>query len=101
MSSLNIATDIPSQIDTLEKNAAWAGLALANINPTLLAVEGQGYEERVSSAGIFYVQASNKYRLLIRHSFEVSPDYLAGGQKLWNYVQPLSGTAIPALFMSN
>lgn len=101
MSALNLATDIPSQIDTLEKLHAWSGLALANINPTTTAIEGQGYEERVTSAGVFYVQASNKYRALIRSSLEVSPDYLAGGQKLWSYIQPVSGTAIPAIFRAN
>lgn len=101
MSALNIATDIPSQIDTLEKLHAWSGLALANVNPTITAIEGVGYEERVSSAGIFYVQAANKYRCLIRASLEVSSDYLAGGQKMWQFVQPVSGTAIPALFRAN
>ncbi|BBD60604.1 hypothetical protein NIES2109_34030 [Nostoc sp. HK-01] len=101
MSAINIATQIPSQIDTLEKLAIWCGLALANVNPSLTAIEGVGYTERVSQAGIFYVQADNKYRALIRHSIQMSPDYLAGGAKLWTYAQELSNTAIPTIFTGN
>lgn len=101
MTALNIATDIPSAIDTLEKLAAWSGLALANINPGITAIEGVGYTERVSQAGIFYVQADNKYRALIRHSIQISPDYLAGGAKMWTFAQAIGNTAIPAIFKAN
>jgi len=101
MTALAIATQIPSQIDTVEKLHVWSGLVLANINPALTAIEGVGYTERVSQAGIFYVQADNKYRALIRGSLQISPDYLAGGAKLWTYTQPLSSTAIPAIFTAN
>lgn len=101
MTAINIATQIPSQIDSLEKLAVWAGLALGNINAGLTAIEGVGYTERVSQAGIFYVQADNKYRALIRHSIEMSPDYLAGGSKLWTYAQQLSNSSVPSLFTGN
>lgn len=101
MTALNIATDIPSDIDTLEKLAAWVGLTLTNLNAALVAVEGPAYTERVSQSGVFYVQADNKYRILVRHSIQMSPDYLAGGDKLWSYAIELSDTAIPAIFKSN
>jgi len=101
MTPLALGTQVPSQIDTVEKLHVWSGLVLANINPALTAIEGVGYTERVSQAGIFYVQADNKYRALIRGSLQISPDYLGGGAKLWTYTQPLSGTAIPAIFTAN
>ncbi|BCL34247.1 glucose-6-phosphate dehydrogenase [Nostoc sp. MS1] len=101
MTAINIATDIPSNINTLEKLAVWCGLALANINPSLTSVEGVGYTERCAQAGVFYIQADNKYRALIRNSVQMSPDYLAGGAKLWTYAQELSNTALPATFKSN
>ena len=101
MSVISIATDIPSQINTLEKLVAWGGLTLANINPSTTAVEGVGYTERVAQAGVFYVAADNKYRLLIRASIQMSPDYMAGGSKLWTFAQELSNTAVPATFKSN
>ncbi len=101
MTAINIATDIPSQINTLEKLFAWAGLALANINPSLTALEGVGYTERCAQAGIFYVAADNKYRALIRGSVQMSSDYLAGGAKQWTFAQELSNTALPAIFKAN
>ncbi len=101
MTVLNIATDIPSQINTVEKLAAWCALTLANVNSTMEVIEGVGYVERAAQAGIFYVAADNKYRLLARLSLQVSPEHLAGGTKTWTYVQDLSNTAIPATFKSN
>lgn len=101
MTALAIATQIPSQIDTLEKLHVWSGLALANINPNASAIEGVGYTERVSQAGIFYVSADNKYRALIRGSIQMSSDYLAGGEKMWTYALPLSNTPLPVIFTSN
>lgn len=101
MTALNIATQIPSQINTVEKLHVWTGLLLANLNPSLTAIEGVGYTERCAQAGIYYVAADNKYRALIRDSIQISPDYLAGGDKLWTYAQELSNTAIPAIFTAN
>ena len=101
MTALNIATDIPSNIVTLEQLAVWSGLALSNINPSMTAIEGVGYTERVSQAGIYYVQADNKHRALIRHSVQMSADYQAGGVKTWMYAQELSNTALPTTFKSN
>lgn len=101
MTTIAIATQIPSQINTLEKLHVWSGLALANINPALSAIEGVGYTERCAQAGIFYVAADNKYRGLVRASIQMSPDYLAGGAKLWTFAQELSNTAIPVIFTAN
>lgn len=101
MTALAIATQIPSQINTVEKIHAWSGLLLANVNPQLTAIEGVGYTERCAQAGVFYVAADNKYRSLLRVSLQVSPDYLAGGGKLWTYAQELSNTAIPSIFLAN
>jgi hypothetical protein len=101
MTALVIASQIPSNINTLEKLVAWGGLALAYINPALASIEGQGYTERSAQANPYYIQADNKTRLIIRASLPLSADYLAGGSKFWGYAQDLSNTAIPALFTSN
>lgn len=101
MTAINLATDIPSQINTVEKLAAWCSQVLANLNPSATAIEGVGYTERIAQSGTFYVAADNKYRRLIRLSLEVSPDFEAGGQKPWQYVQEISNTPIPAAFKSN
>lgn len=101
MTALNIATDIPSQINTLEQLAAWCCLALSNTNPTITAIEGVGYSERVAQAGIFFVSADNKHRILTRLSMEVSSEYQSGGSKTWKYVQEISNTPLSSNFKSN
>lgn len=101
MTTINLASDIPSQINTVEKLAAWCSQVLATINPSATAIEGVGYTERVAQSGVFYVAADNKYRRLIRLSLEVSPDHEAGGLKPWQYTQEISNTPIPAAFKSN
>lgn len=101
MSTLNLATQIPSQINTLEKLHAWSGLALGYMYPTLKAIEGVGYEERVAQANVFYIAADNKYRLISRVSLQVSPDFLSGGSKMWNYMMEVGNTAIPTTFVAN
>ncbi|MBC7971545.1 MAG: glucose-6-phosphate dehydrogenase [Verrucomicrobia bacterium] len=100
MTVINIATDLPNSITTLEQIAAWSNLALRTIYPTLEAVEGVGINERVAQAGIFYVASSNYYRMLNRTSLLVSPDHLIGGAKMWTYVQEFGSTALPAGFKS-
>jgi hypothetical protein len=101
MSTISIATDIPSQITTLEQILAWASLTLAHINPALTAIEGVGYTERTCQSNIYYIAADNKYRLLSRQSIVMSPNHLAGGAKLWTFAQELSTTAVPAIFKAN
>lgn len=101
MVALAIATQIPSQIDTLEKLHAWSGLCLAFNFPNLTAIEGQGYSERVAQANFFYIAADNRDRLIVRASLPVSNDFKGGGKKQWQFIQEVGNTAIPALFASN
>ncbi len=101
MTAINLTTDIPSNINTLEQLVLWGISALNNTNPTAVAVEGQGYSEQSAQAGIFYVPASGKTRFLGRVSLEVDGNYLAGGQKPWKFAQELSTTAINANFRTN
>lgn len=101
MTAINLATDIPSQITTLEQLHFWASLALAAINPTLVVTEGVGYDERACQAGIFFVGVTGKHRGLTRGSVEVAPDYLSGAQKTWMYAIEYSNSPIPSNFKAN
>lgn len=101
MTGFNPATDLPSQVDTLEKLAAWVGTALFNINSTLTVIEGVGYTERACQAGNYWVAADAKTRMIVRLSLEVSPDQGSGSNKSWTYIQPLSNTPLPASFKGN
>ena len=60
-----------------------------------------GYEERVAQANVFYIAADNKYRLISRVSLQVTPDFLSGGSKMWNYMMEVGNTAIPTQFVAN
>lgn len=101
MTALTIATQIPSQIDTLEKLHAWSALALFAINPTLTVIEGAGYTERAAQAGNFWVAADSKTRGIYRVSLAIDSTYLSATGKPWTFVQPLSATALPATFSAN
>ncbi|MDM9582313.1 glucose-6-phosphate dehydrogenase [Nostoc sp. GT001] len=101
MTALNISTDIPSQIDTVEKLAAWCGMVLFATNPTLTVIEGVGYTERATQSNNFWVAADAKTRNITRLSLEVSADHLSGSGKPWTFIQPLSNTPIPAAFKAN
>ena len=39
MTQIDIATDIPSNINTLERLATWAIISLQQVNPTLKVIE--------------------------------------------------------------
>jgi hypothetical protein len=87
---------IPASCDTLEKLAVWCAVTLQAINPTLAAIEGVGYTERVAQANPFWVAADNRHRMIMRLSIPMDAAYLAGGAKTWTYAQILVNTAIPA-----
>lgn len=93
--------DLPSGCNTVEKVAMWAITALAHTNPTVQAIEGQGYSELAAQAGSFFVPASGKSRFLGRVSFELDPNHLAGGAKPWTFALALSDTALHANFKTN
>ena len=101
MTTINIATDIPSQITTLEQLNAWTAYALFALNPTITVIEGVGYTERAAQCNKYWVAADAKSRLISRISLEVSPDELSGSAKPWMYVQTLSGTPLPSSFKTN
>lgn len=101
MTAINIATQIPSQITTLEQLHAWSGMALFALNPTLTVIEGVGYTERATQSGTYWVAADSKTRLITRTSLAVSQNALSADGKPWTFVQELSNTALPANFSAN
>ncbi len=97
MTALNL-TDIPSNIDTLEKLGMWVGFALSEINLATSATEAPGYTQRVAQAGIFYVETDNRHRALIRLSIPVDKSYLSGKSNTWTYAQELTSDALTPEF---
>lgn len=101
MSTLVLGTDIPSNINTLERLIAWSGYSLAFCNPTLGVVETATRTEKVAQALIFQA-ADDTYRLLVRACLPVNPDFMTDRSvKIWMHTQELSNVALPAGFKTN
>ena len=101
MTALNIATDIPSNITTLEQLALWSGNCLSNLNSNMNAVEGENYSQRAAQSGEFYIAAVDKTRHITRLSIEVTPEHLIGGAKPWQYAVELSTKPLTAAMKTN
>ena len=101
MSSLVISTSIPTNINTVETNLAWAGLLFATLNPTLTVLETVNNPQKVAQAQIFQA-ADNTYRLLIRATLPLDANFISDRtKKLWMFTQESSNTAIPAAYTAN
>jgi hypothetical protein len=101
MTALNIATDIPSQIVTVEQLNVWTGNVLANLNSNVNAIEGDNYTQRAAQSQEFYIAAVDKTRHVTRTSIEISPDHLVGSAKPWIYAVELSTKPLTAAMKSN
>ncbi|MGL4640372.1 MAG: hypothetical protein ACRCVX_11690 [Shewanella sp.] len=101
MTALTISTDIPTNINTLEKLAAWLGLALARVNPTLKILESPDAEpQRVGQCALIKADDGST-RLIVRLSIPISEDYATNTVKFWQTAAELSNTALPTAFKSN
>lgn len=101
MTALSITTQIPSQINTVEKLHMWSAMVLNAVNPTLTVIEGTGYTERAAQQGLYWVAADTKTRGIFRVSLEMNSNYMSAGGKLWTFANELSATAIPTNFTAN
>lgn len=102
MTSFTSGTDLPSNINTLERLAAWVGLALTRVNPTAQVLEVPFADpERVAQA--FLIRADdNTARLIVRLSLPISDDYATNtSAKFWQNANEISNTALPTAFKSN
>lgn len=101
MTLLTISTDIPTNINTLEKLAAWVGLALARCNPSLKILENPNADPERAAQAVLIKADDGSYRLVIRLSLKIADNYAEATQKFWFNTEELSGTALPAAFKSN
>jgi hypothetical protein len=101
MTALSIATDIPSNIVTLEQLAVWVSNCLTNLNQNVTAVEGINYSQNASQSGNFYVAAVDTTRHIGRQSIEMDSSYLIGGAKPWIYAKELSQKPLTSAMKTN
>ena len=102
MTTIDITTEIPTNINTLERLAAWVILGLRRVNPTqqVLEIPG-GNPERVVQAAI--IQADDDtIRFFGRVSISIESDYAEDNvNKLWMKAEELSNTSLPDAFKQN
>ena len=84
MVALNIATDIPSNINTVEKLAAWCALVLQSVTGSATIPEVTGASpELVATSAPYYITANPTdfhYRLLSRQSLRLIATWPAGNR---------------------
>ncbi|MDJ0635357.1 MAG: hypothetical protein QNJ34_19350 [Xenococcaceae cyanobacterium MO_188.B29] len=102
MTAINITTDIPSNINTLERLAAWSIMALRRTNPTQKVLEVADTTP-VNVAQAALIQAEDgSVRFFGRVSISVESDYAEDNvNKLWMKAEELSNTTLPEAFKTN
>jgi hypothetical protein len=102
MSALTIGTDVPTNINSLEKMILWAALTGNNIASAVEVVEVVG-ELPQSVAQVTISQAADDtYRASVRLSVKLDPAFMNDRtKKLWEFAQEWSSASIPAAFKAN
>lgn len=101
MTAINPATDIPSSVNTIEKLAAWAVLALARCNPDAKILEIPGQPSVEVALATLLKASDGSIRYVVRASLPVNPAYGETAAKFWNNITDVSTTALPAAFKVN
>lgn len=101
MTVLNISTDIPTGINSLEKLAVWLGALMQRINPTKEAREVPYADPERCAQYYFLKDDDGVSRVVIRISIPINGDFAASTSKFWNHGMDLSNTDIPAAFKTN
>jgi hypothetical protein len=96
-----VTTDIPTQINTLERLAAWVALALQRVNPTLSIIEQSNAAPERTCQAVLATAEDDTVRLVARISIEIDPDYAESTSKLWLSAREFSNTTLPAAFKVN
>ena len=102
MTLIDISTDIPSDINTLERLVTWGILALRRVNPTQQVLEAPGGEpERVVQSAIFQAD-DDSIRFFGRVSIAIEGNYAEDStSKIWMKAEELSNTILPEAFKQN
>ncbi len=99
MTAIDITTDIPPQINTLERLAMWSLMALRRVNPTLAITEvADSSPEKVVQTALAQTDDDN-IRFIGRVSLKMDPTYVEDNStKLWTKALELSNTQLPDAF---
>ncbi len=102
MTALTISTDIPTNINTLEKLAVWVGLALERCNPSAKILESPETEpQRVAQAVLIRADDAS-HRIIVRLSLPVNSGYAENSTvKFWQNALEINTVALPTAYKAN
>ena len=99
MTQIDITTDIPSDINTLERLAMWTCMALRRVNLTLSIIEIANAPAEKAVQTALVLADDNSIRFIGRMSLEIPNDYAEDNSvKLWNKAKELSNTTLPEAY---
>jgi hypothetical protein len=95
-------TQIPTNINTLEKLHAWSTLALRAVNGPKAVVEAEGFlPEKVVQSPLTETP-NDGIRMGTRVSIQFDPSFSSDkSKKLWEFANELTVGTIPVTFTSN
>lgn len=95
------SSDLPPQINTLEKVAAWATATLSALYPSEFVIEAPRVEEQVATSNPFQILATGTpdWRLISRTSLKMPDDWQGRGRP-WELVEEIGTLPIPTKFKS-
>jgi len=92
-------TQIPNDINTLERLAAWASLTLGFINPTKAIVENAGENPELVAVTFLLRADDGSERLVTRTSFPLDASWRSQtSEPFWNNVTDLANVDIPEAY---
>lgn len=96
-----VATDIPSNIDTLEKLQVWLGYALARCNPTIKMLESP-QDDPVRVCEVVTIRDDlGVYRAVVRVAVPLADNYAEATTKIWESALKIDDVPLPSAFKSN
>lgn len=102
MVALNLATGLPSNINTVERLHAWSTSVLQELNPTLVRLEIANQLPELVAQRLIFPAADGNTVMVARLSLPVDPSYGSDNtKKLWMFVNEITNQALPDRFKSN
>lgn len=98
MAAINIATQIPTNINSIERLAAWIMLTNKAVYPDVTFNEFANTTDSVIQTGI--AECGDKTtRLIMRAAFVLDTVYITATDPLWMAVKEISQAQIPAAYL--
>lgn len=102
MTQITLGTDIPSNINSLERLAMWAIIALKRVNPTTsrAIIPNENSQDMIETA--VFQGADNKYYFSGTVLIELPPDYPDDNTvKLWQKAIDIDDVQLPEALKQN